>query len=484
MTQEKPKQTTQLLLENCRVVATFDDDQRDLSNVDILIEDNLVKAIGENLRVSEKLEEDIPFIPCQDMLVLPGFVNVHHHMFQVLTRVTPRVQNAELFDWLVENYKIWENLDPESIHLAAIVSIAELLLSGTTTTSDHHYLFPVNQSVELIDQEFRAGQELGMRMHPTRGSMTLGVDDDGLPPMTLVESVDRVLEDYDRVLAKYHDTKPNAMTRVALAPCAPFNAKESLFRDTVTIAREKGALIHTHLAETDDEDVYCQEQFGCRPFDYVAGLGWEGPDVWFAHCVKLNDDEIKRFAESGTGVAHCPSANARLGSGVAPVHKMLEAGVRVGLGVDGSSSNDSGSMLDEIRNAFMLHRATWGVDALDGRQALRMATNGGAKILCRENEIGKIQVGCCADITMIDIDRLDFAGGGSLDPISSLVFCGLKRPVDYTIVNGSIVVERGQISKFTEKQIVREANRVTAALIEKASQKHKINFLIRENWKK
>jgi len=476
-----PPSPSRLLIENCRVVATFDDAGRELSKADILIEGPAVVDVGPGLRARHALPVDTPFIDASSCVAIPGLVNVHHHMWQVLTRVMPRVQDAELFDWLVENYKIWENVDPEAVYLGAQIAMAELLLSGCTTSSDHHYLFPEGQPVELIDEEFRSAADLGMRLHPTRGSMTLGERDGGLPPMTLVETADRVLEDYERVIAKYHDRSDFAMTRVALAPCAPFNALESLFRETVHVARRHGVQMHTHLAETKDEDRYCLERFGCRPLDYVAKLGWEGPDVWFAHCVQLNEAEVRRCAESGMGVAHCPSANSRLGSGIAPIPRMLELGVRVGLGVDGSSSNDCGDMLGEARLSFMLHRASKGVGSIDARTALRMATRGGADIL-RNPKIGRIQAGCAADVVLIDVERFDLAAGASVDPIAALIFCGIKRPVDYSIVNGRIVVQDGRLCGVAEKHLVSAANRVTAALLDKTKTRRRIDSSIRVDW--
>jgi cytosine/adenosine deaminase-related metal-dependent hydrolase len=472
---------TRLLLENCRCVATFDDTERELAGVDILIEGPAVRAIGPNLRQTLALDPETPCLDASSHLVLPGLVNCHHHMYQVLSRVVGRVQNAELFEWLVEQYQMWEAVDAEAVHLAAQVAMAELLLSGCTTTTDHHYLFPQAAPVELIDEEIRAAQALGMRFHPTRGSMTLGVDDGGLPPMSLVESTDRVLADYDRVIRTYHDDSPFSMLRIALAPCAPFNATETLFRETPRIARQFGVRMHTHLAETHDEDVYCMEHFGMRPLEYVASLGWEGPDVWFAHCVMLNEEEMKRCARNGTAVAHCPSSNARLGSGTAPVPQMLRNGMTVGLGVDGSSSNDSGNMLGEARQAFLFHRATQGVQAIDARAVLRMATRGGAAVLGNPM-IGRIQEGCAADIIMVDLDRYGFAGGASTDPVSAVVFCGLSGAVDTSIINGRIVVERGMVCGLAEKALVRRVNDITAALVDKVNTKRRMDYSIRVDW--
>lgn len=479
--QKQPERGELLLLEKCALAATFDDAGRELRGVDILVDGPAIAAIGPDLRAARGLAPDTPAIDCSRRLVLPGFVNTHHHMWQVLTRAVPRTQDAELFDWLVQNYKVWENVDPEAVHIGALLSMSELLLTGCTTTSDHFYLFPASAPVELLDEEFRAAEALGMRFHPTRGSMTLGVDKGGLPPMTVIEDADRVLADYERVIAKFHDDSPYSMRRVALAPCAPFNATEELFRETVGIARRHGVLLHTHLAETRDEDDYCLERFGKRPLDYVASLGWEGPDVWFAHCVMLNDDEVRRCAESGTGVAHCPSANARLGSGVAPVPKMLEAGVRVGLGVDGSSSNDSGNLLGEARFAFQIHRAMWGVHSIDARAALRMLTRGGADVL-RNPKIGRLEEGAAADIVLFDLDQYQYAGGASSDPLAALAFCGTSQHVDMSIINGRIVVEDGRICGHVEKRLVDRANEITAVLLDKAKAAHGIDFRQRADW--
>ncbi|MBI5154248.1 8-oxoguanine deaminase [Candidatus Poribacteria bacterium] len=470
-----------LLLENCRCVATFDDAERELAGVDILIEGPRVAAIGPNLRHARNLPPDIAAIDASSHLVLPGLVNCHHHMYQVLTRVVGRVQNAELFEWLVEQYALWEEIDPESVHLASLVAMSELLLTGCTTTTDHHYLFPLKAPVELIDEEIRSAQTLGMRFHPTRGSMSLGVNEGGLPPMTIVEPPDRILNDYDRVISKYHDDSPFSMLRIALAPCAPMNAREDLFRETARLARHYGVRMHTHLAETADEDDYCIEHFGCRPLAYVAQFGWEGPDVWFAHCVKLNQDEILRCAKTGTGIAHCPASNCRLGSGIAPVPAMIAAGVKVGLGVDGSSSNDSGNMIGEARQAFLTHRANEGVQAMDARTALRLATRGGAAVLGND-KIGRIQEGCAADVILIDLEQYQYAGGASLDPVSAAIFCGTNNHVDYSIINGRIVVERGRICRQTEKTLVRKVNEIAAALVGKTNTKRRIDHSIRVDW--
>ncbi len=454
----------QLLIENAHVIATFDDKETEWQGADILIEGPAIRDIGKNLREKHQLSPNTPVIDASSHLILPGLVNTHHHLFQVLTRCWPDVQNAELFHWLTRQYPHFANITEEDAYVAAKVGLAELLLTGCTTSSDHHYLYPVAQSVNMLDATIRASQELGIRFHPTRGSMTLGEDDGGLPPMSVIEKDERVLEDYERVLSQYHDTSDYAMLRIALAPCSPFNSTEFLLRETPKIARRHGVLFHTHLAETDDEDEYCLERYGKRPYDYVADLGWEGPDVWFAHCVKLNEEEIRRMAESGTGMSHCPSANCRLGSGIAPIPEMLEAGVKVSIGVDGSASNDGGDILGETRLAFLLHRANEGVEALTARQALKVATRGGADVL-NNRKIGRLEVGSAADLIMLDLNHVAFAGGASLDPVAAAVMASVSRTLDYSIINGKIVVENGQVCALRNTPLVQTATSITGRLL-------------------
>lgn len=470
-----------LLIEKCRVVACFDDARTELDHADILVEGPAIRAIGRNLRETENLPPDVPAIDGRGHVALPGFVNVHHHFWQTLTRVMPRVQNAKLFDWLVEQYHLWESLDVDGFRTGARVAISELLLTGCTTTSDHHYLFPTAAPVELIDIDIDVARELGIRFQPTRGSMTLGEDEGGLPPMTVIEKDERVLADYERLISRYHDTSPYAMTRISLAPCAPFNVTPHLFQETVHVARRHGVKIHTHLAETADEDVYCAERYNKRPFDFVADQGWEGPDVWFAHCVKINSEEIARFARSGVGVAHCPSANCRLGSGIAPVPEMLKAGVAVGLGVDGSASNDSGDLLGEARLAFLLHRAVGGENAISARDCLHMLTRGGAAVLGNV-KIGRLEPGAAADIVLFDLDQVAFAGGPSTDPVAALIHCGTSHHVSWSIINGRIVVERGRIQGLAEHQLVRDANEVTSRLVAHGMKKRGIDYLKHVEW--
>ncbi|MDX2177526.1 MAG: 8-oxoguanine deaminase [Candidatus Sumerlaeia bacterium] len=458
----------QLLIERCRLVACFDDARRELEHTDLLLRGGRIARIGTNLRDSERLAADIPCLDGRGMLALPGLVNCHHHMFQVLTRVWPRVQDAGLFEWLVEQYEVWTGLTgKDALRAATQIAMAELLLTGCTTTTDHHYLFPVAAPVDLIDEQLATAREMGIRFYPTRGSMTLGVRDGGLPPMALVEADERVLTDYERLVAAYHDPSPQAMTRIAFAPCSPFNVTEHLFRETAVLARKHGVRLHTHLAETDDEDRYCLERYGCRPLDFVAKLGWEGSDIWFAHCVKLNENEMERCARLGMAVAHCPSSNARLGSGTAPVPAMLAAGMTVGLGVDCSASNDSGDMVGEARQALMAHRAVGGPAAVTARQVLELATRGGAAVLGNP-ALGRLQEGGPADVVLFDMDQVGYAGGASLDPLAALVLCGIGHRVAWSIVAGRIVVERGQLAGRSEKALVAACNRATEQLFEAA----------------
>ncbi|MCC6547509.1 8-oxoguanine deaminase [Candidatus Sumerlaeota bacterium] len=470
-----------LLIENCRAIACMDDKRTELSNADILIDGPAIVAVGPKLRDARQLPPDIPTIDGRGHVALPGFVNVHHHFFQTLSRTCPRVQNAELFEWLVEQYQIWEIMDPEFFYVSAKVAMAELLLTGCTTTSDHHYLFPASQPVELLDQDIRAAREVGMRFNPTRGSMTLGVDDGGLPPMSVIEKDERVLADYERLISTYHDTSPYSMLRIALAPCAPFNVTPYLFQETVKVARKHGVKIHTHLAETDDEDAYCMQRYGKRPYDVVADQGWEGPDVWFAHCVKLNSAEIARFARHGVGVAHCPSANCRLGSGIAPIPEMLRAGVAVGLGVDGSASNDSGDILAEARLAFLIHRSRWGVHSIGTRDCLHMLTRGGAAVLGNDH-IGRIEPGAAADVVLFDMEQFAFAGGPSLDPIGALILCGTSHHVAWSIINGEVVVERGRVCNLPEVPLVRRANELTGKLVDHGLSKRGLDYRQMIDW--
>lgn len=388
-------------------------------------------------------------------LVIPGLVNTHHHLFQSLTRGRPAVQNATLFEWLVGQYPVWRGLDHAALKLAATISLAELLLGGGTTTSDHHYLFPRGSNVQ-IEAVLEAAESLGMRIHVCRGSMTLGQSGGGLPPDDCTEDDATVLADYERVLERFHDARLYAMRRIDLAPCSPFNVTPELFRDTVGIARSRGVLLHTHAAETLDEEAYCLEKYGCRPIRFFHDRGWLGEDVYLAHCVHLNAEEISLLAETRTGLSHCPVSNMRLGSGVAPLVEWMAAGCKVGLGVDGSASNDGGHLLHAARQAMLLQRVVHGPRAVTAGEALRLATVGGAAVLHRP-ELGRIEVDSAADLVCFRRDDIALAGAVEQDPLGALLLCHVARP-EAVFVNGSEAVREGQVMGIDLGKAIAEFN--------------------------
>ncbi len=371
---------------------------------------------------------------------MPGMVNTHHHLFQNLVRVVPAGQDASLFGWLTALYPIFARMRPEHFHASAMIGLAELALSGCTTSSDHQYIFPNGTRLE---DSIEAATRLGMRFTATRGSMSIGQSNGGLPPDILTEREPAILRDCERVIAAHHDARRHAMIRIALAPCSPFSVSQGLMRDTAVLAREKGVGLHTHLAENVEDIDYSLEKFGVRPGDYAKNLDWLGDDVWHAHCVRLDDAEIDLFAKTGTGIAHCPCSNMRLASGIAPLGKWLRAGVPVGLGVDGSASNDSGHMLNEARQAMLLQRVGGNPAALTARQALEIATRGGARTINR-SDIGHLAPGMSADITAFRLGTVDMTGS-DWDPVAALVFCGPSK-ASFTIVNGRTIVREGQIA--------------------------------------
>ncbi|HID86649.1 MAG TPA: 8-oxoguanine deaminase, partial [Anaerolineae bacterium] len=383
-------------------------------------------------------------------------------LYQTLTRAVPAAQDADLFSWLVTLYPVWAELTGEAVYVSALVGLAELMLSGCTTASDHLYIFP--NDVRL-DDEIRAAQELGIRFHPTRGSMSLGESSGGLPPDRVVEDEEAILADCQRVIEEYHDPEPYAMCRIALAPCSPFSVTPDLMRETRKLAEAYGVRLHTHLAETLDEERFCLERFGRRPVEYAADLGWVGDDVWHAHCVHLNGGEVDLLARTGTGVAHCPSSNMRLGSGIAPIASMLAARVPVGLGVDGSASNDSSHLLAEARQALLLQRVGHGPGALTAQQVLEMATLGGAWALGRD-DIGSLAPGKAADFIAFDLNRLDYAGALH-DPLAALVFCTPQR-VALSVINGKVVVEDGELRAVDLGPVIERHNRISRQMLERA----------------
>lgn len=476
---ERGRVMPSLLIRNAATVATFDDAGTRLTNSSIFVRDGVIAWIGaESEREAASLGEPDKTLDASGMLVMPGMVNCHHHMFQSLTRNIPRVQEAELFPWLVHLYEIWRHLDEDALYWGSQLGMSELLLTGCTTATDHFYLYPKNAPKDLFDRQIEAARRVGIRFQATRGSMSRGKSCGGLPPDDCCQDIDAILEDSDRVIGKFHDPDPLAMIKIALAPCAPFTVTNDIMRETLAMARSRKVNMHTHLAETKDEDVYCQEVYGKRPYDLMEELGWVGPDVWYAHAVYLNEDEIRRCAESGSGIAHCPVSNMRLGSGICKVPEMLAAGVNVGLGVDGSASNDSSDMLGEVRSCMLVHRLRTGVGSMTAEMALRMATRGGAKVL-GYSQLGSLQVGMGADLIGISLRRLGYAGALH-DPVAAIVFCGDSHIVDFNVVNGEVVVENGRLTRVSEDEIWENANRVASSMVDKATRQTGIDFLSKE----
>lgn len=444
-----------LLLRHADLLVTMDDERRRIPDGGLFARDGVIEQVGPTADLPASADV---ILEARGMVVLPGLVNTHHHLYQTLTRAI--AQNAKLFDWLRTLYPIWARMDGEAVYVSALVGMAELLHSGCTTTSDHLYLFP---NGARLDDEIRAAQEIGIRFHATRGAMSLGESKGGLPPDAVVEEEEAILKDMQRVIEAYHDPKPYAMVRIALAPCSPFSVTPELMREAAALARHYGVMLHTHLAETRDEEAYCLARFGKRPVAFAAELGWEGPDVWFAHMVHLNAAEIDALARSGAGVAHCPSSNMRLASGVAPVRAMLDRGVKVGLGVDGSASNDASHMLAEARQAMLLQRvALERPDALTAEEALGLATRGGAAVLGRD-DIGQLAPGKAADFAAWRLDRLDYAGALH-DPMAALVFCQ-PRPADLVVVHGRVVVQEGRLLTVEEERLIERHNRIARRIV-------------------
>jgi cytosine/adenosine deaminase-related metal-dependent hydrolase len=431
------------LLANAHVV-TMDGEGTELAGGWVLIDDGVVAAVGAGERPAA---DDV--VDLVGAVVTPGLVNTHHHLYQTLTRA--RAQQANLFTWLQELYPIWAGIDAEAEYAAARTGLAELALSGCTTVFDHHYVFPRGRD-GLIEAEVQAAREVGLRLVASRGSMDLGVSDGGLPPDELVEDVDTVLSETERLVSSLHETGPGARIQIAVAPCSPFSVTGRLMTESATLARQLGLLLHTHLAETAEEDEYCERLYGCRPAEYLEELGWLARDVWCAHCVCLSAADVRRFADTGTGVAHCPTSNLRLGAGVAPVRELLDAGVRVGLGVDGSASNERGDLCFEVKQALLSARGRGGGEAMTAREALRLATRGGAAVLGRD-DLGSLEPGKCADVAIWRTDGLELAGAD--DPVGGLVLAGPHR-VDRLLVGGEEVVRDGRLLRVDETEIARE----------------------------
>jgi cytosine/adenosine deaminase-related metal-dependent hydrolase len=454
-----------LLIKNAHLL-TMDDHQTELADGGLFIRDGFIEQVGQLGNLPNEADE---VLDLTGHVVLPGLVNTHHHFYQTLTRAVPATQDANLFNWLKTLYPIWARMNPEDIFISTSTALAELALSGCTTASDHLYLFPNGSK---LDDEIAAAAEVGLRLHASRGSMSLGESKGGLPPDSVVDSEDSILKDSQRLIQKYHDSKPGSMVQIVLAPCSPFSVTGELMKQSAKLAREYGVHLHTHLAETEDEEQFCLQKFGYRPVRYMQEVDWVGSDVWFAHAVWVNDEEIKVFAKHNCGVAHCPTSNMRLASGIAPIKEYRKAGVNVGLGVDGSASNDGSHLLAEVRNAMLLSRVREGITGyslsndpsrklMTAREALYLGTRGGAAVLGRK-DIGALEVGKCADFFAIKLDKLGFAG--MHDPVSAIVF-GQPVNADYTLVGGKFIVKDGQVVTVDEHKLAEKHNKAAKRLL-------------------
>jgi cytosine/adenosine deaminase-related metal-dependent hydrolase len=455
-----------LLVKHAQVLATMDDHQREIPDGGFFVQDGFITAVGPTATLPQTADE---VLDASGHVVLPGFVNTHHHFYQTLTRAVPAAQNANLFNWLKTLYPIWARMNPEDIRISTQTALAELALSGCTTASDHLYLFPNGSK---LDDEIEAAAPLGLRLHASRGSMSLGESQGGLPPDSVVDGEDAILADSERLITRYHQSQPGAMVQIVLAPCSPFSVTGELMRQSAALARKYGVHLHTHLAETEDEEEFCLSRFGYKPVAYMQSVDWIGSDVWFAHSVHVSGEDAALFAHHGCGVAHCPSSNMRLASGIAPLRQYLKAGVNVGLGVDGSASNDGSHMLAEARQALLLARLKAGLDGaslsstggelLTARQALALATRGGAAVLGRK-DIGSLEVGKCADFIGFKLDRLELSGALH-DPLAALVFCQSVN-VDFNYVHGKAVVKHGQLLGLDLPAHIAKHNRAAKRLV-------------------
>ncbi|MBB6675475.1 8-oxoguanine deaminase [Cohnella nanjingensis] len=460
-----------LLIKNAKNIITMDEERTRYPGGSLYAVDQQIVAIGRDL----PCETADTVIDATGKIVYPGLINTHHHLYQNLTRNIPFVQKTELFDWLVTLYDIWRHLRPEDIYVSAMVGLGELLKSGCTTAADHFYCFPNGVSGELIDEEIRAAGELGIRFFPTRGSMSLGRSKGGLPPDEVCQSEETILRDSRRLIERYHDAGRFAMLRVGVAPCSPFSITADLLRESASLARSYGVRMHTHLAETKDEDDFCREKLGMRPLQFMEENGWVGPDVWYAHGIYFDDGEIGRLSRHGCGVAHCPCSNMKMGSGVMPIVKMLQAGVKVGLGVDGSASNDGSNMLQEVRTALLLHNLMHGTTAIGAEDCLRVATRGSVRVLGWEDDIGSLEVGKAADLFLIDSRQLAYAGALH-DEATLPVLTGLSQNVDMTIVGGKVVVKEGRLVGIDEEKVAVAAQAASNRLLNEAALRTKIDY--------
>ncbi len=454
-----------VLIENIKYIVTCDDSDNLFEDGYILIEDGVIKEIGsseDGTSISQRgIVTDV--IDGRDMIVYPGLINTHHHLYQYFTRNLPQVQNMELFNWLTTLYEIWKNIDEKVIQFSSLLGMGELMKKGCTTCFDHHYVFPNQASDQLIDYQFEAAAQLGIRMHVSRGSMDLSKKDGGLPPDTVVQEIDTILKDSERLVKKYHDNGKGSKRQVAFAPCSPFSVSADLLRESAILARSLGVRLHTHLAETLDEEKFTLEKYGVRPLEYMERLGWIGRDVWFAHGIHFNKEELKLLAETGTGVAHCPISNMKLSSGIARIPEMLKLGVPVGLAVDGSASNDGSNMLEEIRVAYLLHRLQSSNNAPSGYDILKIATNGSARILGR-TDIGQLAVGKMADLFMINSNEFELVGADS-DPKSMLATVGIKGNAALTMIGGEVVVKNGILQLIDEEKVAASGRTIVKKLL-------------------
>jgi cytosine/adenosine deaminase-related metal-dependent hydrolase len=455
-----------LLIKNAYIV-TVDDHQREIADGALFIRDGFIEEVAHVSDLRNSAADEV--LDLSGHVVLPGLVNTHHHFYQTLTRAVPAAQDANLFNWLKTLYPIWARLTPDDIFISTQTALSELALSGCTTASDHLYLFPNGSK---LDDELAAASEIGLRIHASRGSMSLGESQGGLPPDSVVDTEESILKDSQRLIQKYHDPKPGSHAQIVLAPCSPFSVTGDLMKESAKLAREYGVHLHTHLAETEDEEQFCLQKFGHRPVGYMQSVDWVGADVWFAHAVWVNDAEIQVFAKHNCGVAHCPTSNMRLASGIAPVKEYRKAGVNVGLGVDGSASNDGSHLLAEVRNAMLLSRVREGMTGyslsndpnrklMTAREAIHLGTRGGAAVLGR-TDIGSLEVGKCADFFAIDLNRIEFTG--MHDPVSAVVF-GQSVRVDYTFVGGKFIVKEGQLVTVDEPKLIAKHNKAAKRLL-------------------
>lgn len=456
-----------LLVKNASLLVTMDDHRREIPGGGLFIEDGFITRVGKS---TELPQETDTVLDLTDHIVLPGLVNTHHHFYQTLTRAVPAAQDANLFNWLKTLYPIWGRMNPDDIFVSTQTALAELALTGCTTASDHLYIFP---NGARLDDQIAAAGEIGLRLHASRGSMSLGESKGGLPPDHVVEDEKFILSDSQRLIEEYHDPNPGSMIQIVLAPCSPFSVTQDLMRESASLAREYGVNIHTHLAETEDEEAFCMDKFGFRPVGYMDMLNWVGPDVWFAHSVYVNSEEIILYSETGCGVAHCPSSNMRLASGIAPIADMLGAGVNVGIGLDGSASNDSSNMIEEARMAMLLARLREGIRGaslsgedpsplMTARQALEIATRGGASVLGRR-DIGSLEPGKCADFIAINLNRIEYTGALH-DPLAAVVFCSPVQ-VDLSVVGGRLIVDGGNLTTLDINQQIDRHNAAAARLL-------------------